>query len=107
MTKHVVRDPAGGIIIIANSLPNMAGADMSGNVRVGELLMHRRGLGLGSRRSPLEQPSSTRAGGRGERWGVPHCLEEKEKNKSWVNARNFQVSIIVRKNLCQKKHLWM
>ena len=46
MTKHVVRDPAGGIIIIANSLPNMAGADMSGNVRVGELLMHRRGLGL-------------------------------------------------------------
>ena len=46
MTKHVVQDPAGGIIIIANSLPNMAGADMSGNVRVGELLMHRRGLGL-------------------------------------------------------------
>ena len=46
MTKHVVRDPTGGIIIIANSLPNMAGADMSGNARVGELLMHRRGLGL-------------------------------------------------------------
>ena len=42
----MVWDPAGGIIIIANSLPNMAGADMSGNVRVGELLMHRRGLGL-------------------------------------------------------------
>ena len=73
----------------------------------GELLEHRRGPGPGSRRSSLEKPSSTRAGGRGERWGVPHCLEEKEKTKSWVNARNFQVSIIVRKNLCQKKHLWM
>ena len=46
MTKHVVRDPVGGVIIIANSLPNMVGADMLGNVRVGELLMHRRGLGL-------------------------------------------------------------
>ena len=33
MTKHVVWDPAGGIIIIANSLPNMVGADMLGNVR--------------------------------------------------------------------------
>ena len=55
--------------------------------------MHRRGPGPGSRRSSLEKPSSTRAGGRGERWGVPHCLEEKEKTKSWVNARNFQVSI--------------
>ena len=33
VTKHVVWDPAGGIIIIANSLPNMVGADMLGNVR--------------------------------------------------------------------------
>ena len=33
VTKHVVRDPAGGIVIIANSLPNMVGADMLGNVR--------------------------------------------------------------------------
>ena len=71
----------------------------------GELLVHRRGPGPGSRRSSLEKPSSTRAGGRGERWGVPHCLEEKEKTKSWVNARNFQVSIIVRKNLCPKKSI--
>ena len=68
----------------------------------GELLVHRRGPGPGSRRSSLEKPSSTRAGGRGERWGVPHCLEEKEKTNAWVNARNFQVSIIVRQNLCQK-----
>ena len=52
------------------------------------------------RRSPLEKPSSTRAGGRGVCWGLPHCLEEKEKTKSWVNPRNFQVSM--RQNLCQK-----
>ena len=75
---------------------------MLGNVR-GRAADASEGPGPGSRRSPLEKPSSTRAGGRGERWGVPHCLEEKEKTKSWVNARNFQVSIIVRKNLCKKK----
>ena len=69
--------------------------------------MHRRGPGPGSRRSSLEKPSRTRAGGRGERRGVLHCLEEKEKTKSWVNARILQVSIIVRQNLCQNEHLWM
>ena len=53
----------------------------------GELLVNRGDPGPGSRRSSLEKPSRTRAGGRGERRGVLHCLEEKEKNKSWVNAR--------------------
>ena len=65
MTKHVVWDPAGGIIIIANSLPNMVGADMLGNVR-GRADDASEGPGPGSRRSPLEKPSGTRAGGRGE-----------------------------------------
>ena len=46
MTKHVVWDPAGGIIIIANSLPNMVGGRHAWEREVGELLMHRRGLGL-------------------------------------------------------------
>ena len=81
------------IIIIANLLPNMFRGGHAREREGGELLVHRRGPGPGSRRSSLEKPSSTRAGGRGERWGVPHCLEEKEKTKSWVNARNFQVSI--------------
>ena len=46
MTKHVVRDPAGGIIIIANSLPNMVGADMLGNVRGASCWCIERVLGL-------------------------------------------------------------
>ena len=33
MTKHVVWDPAGGIIIIADPLSNMLGAGMHWNVR--------------------------------------------------------------------------
>ena len=49
--------------------------------------MNRGDPGPGSRRSSLEKPSRTRAGERGERRGVLHCLEEKEKTKSWVNAR--------------------
>ena len=104
MTKHVVQDPARGIIIIANSLPNMAGADMSGNVRVGELLMHRRGLGLVRGVPHLKNLLVRELEGVAKCWGLPHCLEEKEKTKSWVNPRNFQVSM--RQNLCQKKSIF-
>ena len=83
MTKHVVQDLAGGIIIIANSLPNMAGADMSGNVRVGELLMHRRGLGLVRGVPHLNNLLVQELEGAACVWGLPHCLEEKEKPNPW------------------------
>ena len=35
---------------------------------------------------------------------VLHCLEEKEKTKSWVNVRILQVSTIVRQKFYQEEH---
>ena len=83
MTKHVVRDSARGIIIIANSLPNMAGADMSGNVRVGELLMHQRGLGRVRGVPHLNNLLVQELEGAACVWGLPHCLKEKEEPNPW------------------------
>ena len=56
----------------------------------GELLVHRGDPGPGSRCSSLEKPSRTRAGGRGERRGVLHCLEEKQILGEWENPFKSQ-----------------